>query len=205
MLIGYARVSTQEQNPDLQLDALRSAGCERVFVEHASGASAERPQLWAAIASARPSDVLVVWKLDRLGRSLLHMIETVRELDERQIGFLSLTENIDTTTSTGRLVLHLFGAIAEFERSMIVERTLAGLDAARARGRVGGRPRKLSTEDIAKARALVEQGHLPMEDVAARLGVAVSTLYRHVPAVRRGAAGVGGGQSGFSAGGTENL
>lgn len=187
MLIGYARVSTHEQNPELQLDALRGAGCERVFVEHVSGVSLERPQLMAAIASAQPGDVLAVWKLDRLGRSLLHMIETVRKLDARQIGFLSLTENIDTTTSTGRLVLHLFGAMAEFERSMMVERTLAGLDAARARGRIGGRPRKLSVEDLARARTLVEEERLPMEDIAARLGVALSTLYRHLPPMRRGA------------------
>jgi DNA invertase Pin-like site-specific DNA recombinase len=185
VLIGYARVSTQEQNPELQLDALRKAGCARVFVEKASGASADRPQLRAAIRAARAGDVLVVWKLDRLGRSLLSMIETVRELDKRQIGFLSLTENIDTTTGAGRLVLHVFGAIAEFERTMIVERTLAGLEAARARGRVGGRPRKLSDADIASVRSLVEQSSLPMEDVAAQHGIAISTLYRHVPAVRR--------------------
>jgi DNA invertase Pin-like site-specific DNA recombinase len=180
VLVGYARVSTHDQNPDLQVDALKAAGCVRVYVETASGAAAERPELKAAIEGAKPGDVIAVWKLDRLGRSLLQMIETVHRLDARGIGFVSLTENIDTTTSTGRLVLHIFGAIAEFERSMIIERTQAGLAAARSRGRVGGRPRKMTAEALAMAEALASEEGVPMADIAARIGVSVSTLYAYV-------------------------
>ena len=187
VLIGYARVSTDDQNPDLQLDALRAAGCVQVFVETVSGAAVERPQLRAALEAAQSGCVLAVWKLDRLARSLLQMIETVRELDTRGIGFISLTENINTTTPAGRLVLHIFGALAEFERSIMMERTLAGLVAARARGRVGGRPRKLAAEDIVIARALLSQSDLTVEEIAARLNVSVSTLYARVGG-RRGSA-----------------
>ena len=137
MLIGYARVSTQDQSPALQLDALKAAGCERIFVEKASGAQRDRPELKSALDFARgdTGDVLVVWKLDRLARSLSQLIDTVDLLEKRGIGFRSLTEAIDTTSAGGRLVFHMFGAMAEFERSIIRERTRAGLDAARARGR----------------------------------------------------------------------
>ncbi len=184
MLVGYARVSTQDQDLALQLDALQAAGCERVFTEKASGAQRERPQLQAALDYMRPGDTLVVWKLDRLARSLKQLIETVEALGGRGVGLRSLTEAIDTTTSGGRLVFHIFAAMAEFERSIIRERTRAGLDAAKARGRKGGRPPALSAKDIAAAKALLRDPELTVEEVAARLKVAPSTLYRHLPAAR---------------------
>ena len=184
MLVGYARVSTQDQKPELQLDALRAAGCERVFEEKASGAQRDRPQLQAAIDYMREGDTLVVWKLDRLARSLKQLIETVEALEARKIGFRSITEAIDTTTSGGRLVFHIFAALAEFERSIIRERTMAGLASARARGRLGGRPPALSAEDIAHARALLSDPDITVEQVAKRLGVVPSTLYRHLPGGR---------------------
>ena len=186
MLIGYARVSTADQDPALQLDALKAVGCERVFVEKASGAQRDRPELKAALGFARDhaGDVLVVWKLDRLARSLPQLIATVEDLDQRGIGFRSLTEAIDTTTAGGRLVFHIFGAMAEFERSVIRERTRAGLDAARARGRKGGRPSKLSPKDLAAARAMLADPDITVEEVARRLGVAPATLYRHLPGGR---------------------
>src|SRR4051812_26215392 len=141
MKIGYARVSTHEQTMDLQKDALTKAGCGRIFSDTVSGTTEKRTGLDELYSHIRPGDTLVVWRLDRLGRSLRHLIETIRSLEERQIGFQSLTENIDTTTSGGKLVFHFFGALAEFERDLIRERTLAGLAAARARGRKGGRPK----------------------------------------------------------------
>ena len=184
MLVGYARVSTHEQNPDLQLDALRAAGCEKVFIEKASGAQRDRPELKAALAYMRERDVLVVWKLDRLARSVKQLIETVENLDARGAGFRSLTEAIDTTTAGGRLVFHIFGALAEFERSIIRERTKAGLDAARARGRTGGRPPGLVADDLNAARALLSDPNITVVEVANRLGVSPSTLYRHLPGGR---------------------
>ena len=184
MLVGYARVSTHEQNPDLQLDALRAAGCEKVFIEKASGAQRDRPELKAALAYMRERDVLVVWKLDRLARSVKQLIETVENLDARGAGFRSLTEAIDTTTAGGRLVFHIFGALAEFERSIIRERTKAGLDAARARGRTGGRPPALIADDLNAARALLSDPNITVVEVANRLGVSPSTLYRHLPGGR---------------------
>jgi len=187
MLIGYARVSTQDQHRALQLDALKAAGCEKVFVEKASGAQRDRPELIAAIDYVRAGDTLVVWKLDRLARSLTQLIETVEGLAAREIGFRSLTEAIDTTTPGGRLVFHVFGALAEFERSIIRERTKAGLDAARARGRKGGRPPALSPKDLAAAKALLADPAITVEDVARRLNVAPSTLYRHLPGGRSAA------------------
>ncbi len=184
MLIGYARVSTQDQKPELQLDALKGAGCERVFEEKASGAQRERPQLTAAIEYMREGDTLVVWKLDRLARSIRQLIDTVEALEARGIGMRSLTEAIDTTTSGGRLVFHIFAALAEFERSVIRERTTAGLKAARDRGRVGGRPRSMTAEDLAVARALLANPDITTKEVARRLSVSVSTLYKHLPAAR---------------------
>ena len=171
MLIGYARVSTRDQNHDLQLDALSEAGCRKIFEEKLSAANRDRPQLQAALDYVRAGDTLVVWKLDRLARSLKQLIETVEMLAEREIGFRSLTENIDTTSSGGRLIFHVFGALAEFERSIIRERTTAGLVAARARGRVGGRPRSLSEEDIHIAKALLRDGKLTIAEIAERLDV----------------------------------
>lgn len=184
MLIGYARVSTQEQDPALQLDALKGAGCERVFVEKASGAQRDRPELKAALDYMRAGDVLTVWKLDRLARSLGQLIETVADLERRGIGFRSVTEAIDTTSPGGRLVFHIFGAMAEFERAIIRERTRAGLDAARARGRKGGRPPGLTAKDLAAARALLSDPEITVEEVARHLKVAPSTLYRHLPGGR---------------------
>ena len=191
MLIGYARVSTHDQNPQLQIDALRAAGCsdDRIYVEKASGAQRERPELRAAIDYMRDGDTLVVWKLDRLARSLKQLIETVDGLEARGIGLCSLTDNIDTTTAGGRLVFHIFGALAEFERTIIRERTTAGLQAARARGRIGGRPRGLSADQVAAARAMLRDPAITAAQVAAHLGVAVSTLYRYLPGGRSGVEG----------------
>jgi DNA invertase Pin-like site-specific DNA recombinase len=186
MLVGYARVSTQDQNPALQLDALKAAGCEKLFVEKASGAQRDRPELLAALDYLRAGDSLVVWKLDRLARSLKQLIETVELLESRNIGLRSLTEAIDTTTAGGKLVFHVFGALAEFERSIIRERTKAGLDAARARGKKGGRPPSLVAKDLAAAKAMLSDPEITMEEVAKRLKVAPSTLYRHMPGGRGG-------------------
>ena len=184
MQVGYARVSTQDQNPDLQLDALKKAGCEKVFEEKASGAKRNRPELKASLDYLRKGDVLVVWKLDRLARSLKQLIETVELLEERGIGFMSLTENIDTTTSSGKLIFHIFASLAEFERSMIRERTQAGLQAARDRGKIGGRPPALSEEDQAAARAMLKDKGMSVGTIAKRLGVSRSTLYRYFPGRR---------------------
>lgn len=184
MLVGYARVSTQDQKPELQLDALKAAGCEKVFVEKASGAQRERPELKAALDYMRDGDTLVVWKLDRLARSMKQLIETVEGLEEVGVGFRSLTEAIDTTTAGGKLVFHVFGALAEFERSIIRERTRAGLDAARARGRKGGRPPKLKDADLKAARAMLMDKSITVEEVAKHLRVSPATLYRHLPAAR---------------------
>ena len=184
MLIGYARVSTQEQNLEAQLDALQAAGCERTFTEKASGAQRDRPELKAAIDYMRPGDTLVVWKLDRLARSLKQLIETVEGLGERDIGLRSLTEQLDTTSPGGRLVFHIFGALAEFERAIIRERTMAGLEAARSRGRVGGRPPSLNEKDLAAARALMSNPEITVAEIARRLGVHPSTLYRAIPGGR---------------------
>ena len=156
--VGYARVSTNEQNLAMQLDALAKAGCARRFEDTASGAKADRPGLKAALDFVREGDVLIVWKLDRLGRSLPHLIETVSRLEARGVGFRSLTESIDTTTPGGRLIFHVFGALAQFERDLIRERTRAGLDAAAARGRQGGRKPVVTGDKLRRARALVAQG-----------------------------------------------
>ena len=187
MLIGYARVSTQDQDPELQVDALKKAGCEKIFVEKASGAKRDRPELQAAIDYARDQDTIVVWKLDRLARSLKQLIETVEGLEDRGIGFKSLTETIDTTSPGGRLVFTIFAGLAEFERSIIKERTRAGLEAARSRGRVGGRPRSVSDEDIAAAKAMLKDPEISVRQVAKRIGCSEATLYRYLPAARANA------------------
>lgn len=183
-LIGYARVSTRDQTVAAQRDALRAASCDRVFEETASGANRERPELKAALDYMREGDTLVVWKLDRLARSLKQLIETIEGLERRGIGFRSLTEAIDTTTAGGRLVFQIFGALAEFERQIIRERTRAGLDAARARGRRPGRKPALTQKDIQAAKALLADPEINVEEVARRLGVSQATLYRHMPAAR---------------------
>lgn len=184
MLIGYARVSTQDQNLAMQEDALREAGCERIFVEKVSGAKAERPELQAALDYMREGDTLVVWRLDRLARSLKQLITTVEMLEGKGIGLRSVNEAIDTTTSGGRLIFHIFASLAEFERSIIRDRTRAGLDAAIARGRKGGRPPALSEADHASAKALLRDPAIPVKEVARRLGVSVSALYSHFPGGR---------------------
>ncbi len=184
MMVGYARVSTRDQNYDLQIDALRDAGCKRIFEEKLSAANRDRPQLKAVLDYVRAGDTLVVWKLDRLARSLKQLIETVELLSEEKIGFRSLTESIDTTSSGGSLIFHVFGALAEFERSIIRERTTAGLAAARARGRIGGRPRSLRSADIDMAVALLKDGKLTIAEIADKLDVAPSTLYKHLPRPR---------------------
>lgn len=185
MFIGYARISTRDQKPHLQMDALREAGCERIFVETASGAKHDRPELAAALDYMRGGDSLVVWKLDRLARSTRQLLETVEALEQRGINLRILTQSIDTGSAGGRLIFTVFSAIAEFEREIICERTRAGLDAARARGRRGGRPRALSEKDLKQARALLTDPEITVEDVARRLGVGPSTLYRYLPAARR--------------------
>jgi DNA invertase Pin-like site-specific DNA recombinase len=180
MLIGYARVSTADQDLSLQLDALSAAGCERVFEERASGAKSDRPVLAEAIAYAREGDVVVVWRLDRLGRSLKDLIANVALLKERGVGFRSLAESIDTTTAGGQLVFHLFGALAEFERELIRERTLAGLAAARARGRKGGRPSKMTRAKVRQASVLLADPATDIGALCETLGVSKSTLYAYV-------------------------
>jgi DNA invertase Pin-like site-specific DNA recombinase len=177
MLIGYARVSTQEQTLNLQKDALQQAGCTKIFTDTTSGAKAERKGLEEALAYVRKGDTLVVWRLDRLGRSLPHLISTMTDLEERGIGFKSLTENIDTTTSGGKLIFHIFGALAEFERNLIRERTAAGLIAVRARGRKGGRPQALSLKQRSIAKELYEKRH-PIQEICRTLKISKATLYR---------------------------
>lgn len=179
MLIGYARVSTQEQTLNLQKDALVKAGCFKIYTDTASGAATERLGLNDAVQFMREGDILVVWKLDRLGRSLKHLIETITTLSERRIGFRSITENIDTTTPGGKLVFHVFGALAEFERDLIRERTKAGLAAARARGRHGGRPRKLDDKKVALLQKLYQDKTNSIQDILDALHISKATLYRH--------------------------
>ena len=178
MRIGYCRVSTADQSEDLQKDALSKAHCDRIFSDVASGSKCERPGLAEAISHCRPGDTLVVWKLDRMGRSLQDLIRIMEDLRQKQIGFLSLRELIDTNTAGGKLVFHIFGALAEFEKALIQERTNAGLAAARARGRTGGRPRKLGGKRVDQARLLLSKNS--PQQVADILGISKSTLYRAI-------------------------
>ncbi|MHA6762679.1 recombinase family protein [Streptacidiphilus sp. PAMC 29251] len=181
-LIGYARVSTEDQDAQLQRDSLNAAGCSRIFEDKASGKNTNRPELSAALDYLRPGDTLVVWKLDRFARSLIDLVTTVDALRVRGIGFKVLTgalANIDTSTPDGRLMLQVIGAMAEFERSLIVERTRAGLDAAKAQGRTGGRPSVVSDDVLTVARARKEKGE-SITSIAKALGVSRATLYRHL-------------------------
>ncbi len=179
MKIGYARVSTIDQNLHLQTDALERAGCEKIFSDMASGSIDCRKGLIDAMEFCRNGDSLIVWKLDRLGRSLRHLIDTVNKLQSKGVEFVSLQESVDTTTSGGKLVFHIFGALAEFEREMIRERTKAGLKAARARGRMNGRPKKLSNQQIAIAKKLKEDKETNITERTNTMNVSRSTLYRY--------------------------
>ena len=181
MLIGYARVSTLDQTLALQQDALTAAGCEQLYTDTVSGSVTERPGLTQALSHLRTGDTLVVWRLDRLGRSLPHLIETVAQLQERGVGFRSLQEQIDTTTSGGKLVFHVFGALAEFERDLIRERTHAGLAAARARGRLFGRPKVLTPQQVKQLRSLAQDDRNTVAEICQTLGVSKATYYRYLP------------------------
>ena len=180
MLIGYARVSTHEQNLTLQTDALKQAGCRKIFEDRVSGAGGERTGLKTALEYAREGDSLLVWRLDRLGRSLKDLIELIAGLEKRGVGFRSLQESIDTTTSGGRLIFHVFGALAEFERNLIRERTRAGLEAARARGRKGGRPKKLDKKKLQIAYRLYDEKKYTIKEICHILGIAKPTLYAYL-------------------------
>lgn len=185
MLIGYARVSTVDQNLDLQRDALTRAGCSKIFEEKKSGrAGTKRPEFEAALAFLRPDDILVVWKLDRLGRSLVEMMRTIDTLRRQEVAFQSLTEHFDSETAHGRFALQMHGAMAEYFLDLNRERTIEGLKAALARGRKGGRRRKLSEADLATASALLKAGTIPVADIAKRMGVARTTFYAYFPAAR---------------------
>lgn len=190
MHFGYARVSTEDQNLALQLDALKAAGCDKIFKEKLSGAKTDRPELNKLIEQVRPGDIVTVWKLDRLGRSIRHLIDEVNGLKEKGVGFRSLKESIDTTTATGQLIFHIFAALAQFERDMLRERTCAGLDAARRRGIRGGRKKGLDPKIIAKgptAKILYEAGTMTVDEIARQLDISKPSLYkllRHIGAVR---------------------
>jgi DNA invertase Pin-like site-specific DNA recombinase len=179
-LIGYARVSTDDQNAELQVDALKKSGCLKVFTDKASGSLANRPELDRMLDQLRPGDVVVVWRLDRLGRSLKNLIALVEELAEKGVGFRSLTESINTTTANGKLFFSVMGALAEFERDLVRERTLAGLAAARARGRVGGRPPVMTADKVMVARKMYASREHTVEAIAKTLGVSRKTIYRHL-------------------------
>jgi DNA invertase Pin-like site-specific DNA recombinase len=181
MLIGYARISTIDQTLALQQDALTVAGCEQLYTDTVSGSVTERPGLTQALSHLRPGDTLVVWRLDRLGRSLPHLIETVAQLQQRGVGFRSLQEQIDTTTSGGKLVFHVFGALAEFERDLIRERTHAGLAAARARGRLFGRPKVLTPQQVKQLRSLAQDDRNTVAEICQTLGISKATYYRYLP------------------------
>jgi DNA invertase Pin-like site-specific DNA recombinase len=184
MRIGYARVSTEEQSLDLQLDALKKAGCRRIFSDRASATKAGRPGLSEVLSHLRPGDVLVIWKLDRLGRTVKGLVDFVADLQGRGVQFRSLTDGIDTTTPAGRFFFHVMASLAQMERELLAERTRAGLAAARRRGRLGGRKRRMTPGKVESARKLLRDGMSP-RDVADNLGVSIPTLYRWVPASSR--------------------
>lgn len=179
MLVGYARVSTQDQKLELQRDALKEAQCDRIFEDKASGAKAARPGLTEALAFMRPGDTLVIWKLSRLGRSLKQLIETVQAMQDKDIELKSLNESLDTRTPTGKLLFHIVAAFAQFERDNMIENTKAGLEAARARGKKGGRKRALDGKKLAQAMVLRADPALPIAEICKTLGISRATLYRY--------------------------
>lgn len=187
MLIGYARVSTLDQNLDLQLDALHKAGCEKIYQDTASGSHRDRHALEQALEQVRPGDTLVVWKLDRLGRTVKDLVELVGHLEKRGVHFQSLTDAIDTGTPAGRFFFHVMASLAQMERELLIERTKAGLDTAKAQGRVGGRKLKMTPSKLKAAKKLLQSGAAP-KDVAADLGISIPTLYRWIPAHTRNSA-----------------
>lgn len=185
MKIGYARVSTQDQNLSMQLDALKAQGCEKIYQEKASGAKVERPELTKLIEHVREGDTVIIWKLDRLGRSLAHLVDLVGQLEDKGVGLISLNDPVDTTTAQGRLVFRIFASLAEFERELIRERTQAGLLSARRRGQKLGRPTGLSKDADNKARiaeTLYKEKHLSVNDIAKQLGISKATLYNYLKA-----------------------
>lgn len=182
MLIGYARVSTTDQHLDLQTDALQAAGCAHLFTDTVSGATMDQPGLTAALTACRPGDTLVVWKLDRLGRSLPHLVAIVRDLGARGVGFKSVQERLDTTTSGGKLIFHIFASLAEFERDLIREHTNAGLSAARARGRKGGRPKGVDQKKQKAARALKKEARHSIREICDIVGISRNTYYKYTRA-----------------------
>ncbi|MCU8168342.1 recombinase family protein [Vibrio vulnificus] len=184
MLIGYARVSTKEQELNLQLDALRQFGCEKIYQDQMSGVSASRPGLTETLNHLRSGDCLVVWKLDRLGRQVHSLIELVTALEQQGVHFISLTDHIDTSSASGRFFFHMMASLAQMERELLVERTKAGLDAARQQGRIGGRKRRMTDSKLRSAQRLLDDG-VPPKEVALNLGVSVATLYRWLPASKR--------------------
>jgi len=180
MLTGYARVSTIDQNLDLQIDALKQAGCQQIFTDKITGTKFDRPQLQELKKILRKEDTVVVWKLDRMGRGLRDLINLMKEFEEKEVGFKSLTEGIDTTTTAGKLIFHIFGALAEFERNLIVERTQAGLKAGRARGRVGGRPPKLTNEKKELVKKMHANKTIPLSTIADTFKISKQTIYNIV-------------------------
>lgn len=180
MHIGYSRVSTPDQNDDLQIDALEKAGCEKIYTEVARGARTDRPELEKLLSFVRAGDTVVVWKLDRLGRSIGHLIQTIEDLERKDVNFISLMENINTTTPVGKLTFHIFAALAEFEKDIIQERTKAGLEAARARGRKGGRPKLLSAKKVKMMQELYDSKKIPIADICRQFKISYSTFYRYI-------------------------
>jgi DNA invertase Pin-like site-specific DNA recombinase len=180
MNIGYARVSTHNQNLDLQLDELKKAGCEKVYQDQVSGMKEKREELTKLKEQLKAGDIVVVWKLDRLGRSLKDLVQTVKDFEDMGVGLRSLTENIDTTSNTGKLIFHIFASLAEFERELIIERTFAGLSSARARGRTGGRPKKITPEKIIQMRAMHKDTKIEISEMCKTFGIARNTLYKYL-------------------------
>lgn len=181
MLVGYARVSTQDQNLELQLKALKKIGCKKLCQDQISGARNNRPGLQLALEVLRKGDTLVVWKLDRLGRTVKGLVDLVNKLHQNGAHFKSITDNVDTSTPSGRFFFHIMASLAQMERELVAERTRAGLAAARAQGRIGGRKRKMTKSKVESAKKLLASGTLP-KDVARNLGISIPTLYRWIPA-----------------------